>query len=56
YDMVFVPFTDSGLLLREDTEAYTWLLSKDEDNLAKFVEQLKTIKKEVDVQVPKPPS
>ncbi|GKB06975.1 FAR1-related sequence 5-like protein [Tanacetum coccineum] len=32
-----------------------FLLSKDEDKLAKFVEQLKTIKKEVVVQVPKPP-
>ncbi|GKD85709.1 hypothetical protein Tco_1356863 [Tanacetum coccineum] len=31
-----------------------FLLSKDEDKLAKFVEQLKTIKKEVVVQVPKP--
>ncbi|GKE74992.1 FAR1-related sequence 5-like protein, partial [Tanacetum coccineum] len=38
YDMVFVPFTGidnhlkcvnfgSGILLREDTEAYTWLLT-----------------------------
>nr|GEU28768.1 hypothetical protein [Tanacetum cinerariifolium] len=29
---------------------------KDEDKVAKFVQQLKTIKKEVKVQVPKPPS
>ncbi|GKB42879.1 FAR1-related sequence 5-like protein [Tanacetum coccineum] len=33
-----------------------FLLGKDEGMLAKFVEQLKTIKKEVQVQVPKPPS
>ncbi|GKC57363.1 zinc finger, SWIM-type containing protein, partial [Tanacetum coccineum] len=33
-----------------------FLLSKDEGMLATFVEQLKTIKQEVQVQVPKPPS
>ncbi|GJS63715.1 zinc finger, SWIM-type containing protein [Tanacetum coccineum] len=33
-----------------------FLLSKDEDKLAKFVEQLKNIKNEVQSQVPKPPS
>ncbi|GKB19264.1 zinc finger, SWIM-type containing protein, partial [Tanacetum coccineum] len=33
-----------------------FLLSKNEDKLAKFVEQLKTIKKEVVAQMPKPPS
>ncbi|GKB60760.1 FAR1-related sequence 5-like protein [Tanacetum coccineum] len=33
-----------------------FLLGKDEGMLAKFVEQLKTIKQEVQVQVPKPPS
>ncbi|GJZ64757.1 zinc finger, SWIM-type containing protein [Tanacetum coccineum] len=33
-----------------------FLLSKDEDQLVKSVEQLKTIKKEVVVQVPNPPS
>ncbi|GJW77701.1 retrovirus-related pol polyprotein from transposon TNT 1-94 [Tanacetum coccineum] len=33
-----------------------FLLSKKEDKLAKFVEQLKTIKKEVEAQMPKPPS
>nr|GEU68555.1 hypothetical protein [Tanacetum cinerariifolium] len=33
-----------------------FLLSKDEDKLAKFVEDLKTIKKEVEIQVPKPTS
>ncbi|GJX41881.1 FAR1-related sequence 5-like protein [Tanacetum coccineum] len=33
-----------------------FLLSKDEDKLAKFVEQLKNIKNEVRSQVPKPPS
>ncbi|GJX56712.1 FAR1-related sequence 5-like protein [Tanacetum coccineum] len=33
-----------------------FLLSKDEDKLAKFVEQLKNINNEVQSQVPKPPS
>ncbi|GJW42919.1 hypothetical protein Tco_0071718 [Tanacetum coccineum] len=33
-----------------------FLLSKDEGMLATFMEQLKTIKQEVQVQVPKPPS
>nr|GEW42385.1 hypothetical protein [Tanacetum cinerariifolium] len=33
-----------------------FLLSKDEEMLATFAEQLKTIKQEVQVQVPKPPS
>ncbi|GJY74453.1 FAR1 DNA binding domain, zinc finger, SWIM-type, MULE transposase domain containing protein [Tanacetum coccineum] len=33
-----------------------FLLSKDEGKLATFVEQFKTIKQEVQVQVPKPPS
>ncbi|PWA58343.1 hypothetical protein CTI12_AA400730 [Artemisia annua] len=32
------------------------LLSKDEDKLVKFVEQLISIKKEVEVEVPNPPS
>ena len=33
-----------------------YLLSKDEGKLGKFVEQLKSIKKEIEDEVPKPPS
>ncbi|GJR30770.1 FAR1-related sequence 5-like protein [Tanacetum coccineum] len=41
---------------KEYVAEYKDLLSKDEGMLATFLEQLKTIKQEVQVQVPKPPS